>query len=357
MENKDVLSYIMQYLQKEDAEHITIEDDSFIVRLSEHNAHGFWKRGSRLVGLILVSIVVLAFIVYSAVFYCKNVLFYQGELSINQFGAFTPRKSYSSEYAMYLFDAREQWRSSGIQVQKGDRLFIAASGAFHTNYRELVNAAKNNLLANEMRIKEDTLLHTNDTACLRWVYATHKNSLGAETINRKYVGTYKKQGQPFEFGDILFQVVPEYQISNGNYSDIKRIYKIPTPDPKKRYRNPIEIWQDGVLAFMVNDNKPENNIGQILVGMEIFRYSDSFFGAFWSGKSHWGLDMPYYYYELLKHENRSFLAILVYACMAILQLIVLCIFAYYLPIIMYYLTYFVLHPKQEYQRLKKWFVR
>lgn len=361
MENNSITSYILQYLQKENAEHITISDDSFVVQLSEYNSKGFWKRGARLVGLILTCVVVLAFIIYSAVFYCQNVLFYRGELNVNQFGAFTPKKSYSSEYAMYLFDSKEEWISSGIQVLKGDRLFISASGAYHTNYKKLVEAARNNTNANAFWI--DTVSNENecsvDTVCLRWIYATHTNKSAQlfkynekeffpDTINRKFIAKGK---EIFAFGDILFQVVPEHQISNKSYADIARIYKIPAPD-KSFIRKPITIQQDGVLAFMVNDKKPENNIGQILVVTEIFRYSDSFCGFTWTKIFHKWLKLPYYYYELLRHENLPICANLIYWLFAMIELVFLCVIAFFLPIILYYLAYFILHPQKEYTRLK-----
>lgn len=348
MENKDLSSYIVQSIQQEKAEHITINDDSFVVQICEDNSNGFWKKGARLVGIILTCIVVLAFLIYSAVFYCQNVLFYRGELDVNQFGAFTPKKSYSSEYAMYLFDSKEQWISSGIQVLEGDRLFISASGAYHTNYRKLVEAARNNTTANAFGI--DTT--RTDTVCLRWIYITHPNNNSTRLINRKYIGKNKDNGQLFSFGDVLVQVVPEYQISNAEYDDdIERIYKIPVPG-KSTIRKPITIRQNGVLAFMVNDKKPSNNIGQILVVAEIFRHSDSFYGLTWKKMLHRWLDIPYFYYELLRHEKLPVIPALVYWSLAFLELTIFCVVAFYLPIIIYYLVYFIRHPKSEYTRLK-----
>lgn len=365
MENKNITSYILQHLQKENAEHITISDDSFVVQLSEYQSNGFWKRGARLVGLILTCVVVLAFIIYTAVFYCQNVLFYRGELNVNQFGAFTPKKSYSSEYAMYLFDSKEQWISSGIQVLEGDRLFISASGAYHTNYKRLVEAARNNTNANAFWL--DTITTEKDccidTVCLRWIYATHPNisaqlfdyngkKFFPDTINRKYIGYNTEERKPCSFGDILFQVVPEYQISNTEYADVNRIYQIPAPS-KSNIRKPITIKQNGVLAFMVNDKKPENNMGQVLVVTEIFRHSDSFCGTTGKKMFYRWLDVPYYYYELLKHEKTpTICAALVYWLLAFLELAIFCLVAFYLPIITYYMFYFMLNPKKEYIRLK-----
>ena len=359
MENKnDMISSILQHLHVENTEEIKLSDDSFIVELSQHNAHGFWKRGARLVGLVLVCLTVIAFVVYGLIFFTKNVLFYRGELRTNQFGTFIPRKSYSSEYAMYLFDASEQWMNSGVQVQKGDVLFISASGAFHTNYRKLVEAATNNTLADTLIIKNKT-----DTTCLRWVYTNfHIKNNSLDTINVKY--------KEFNFGDVLYQIVPEYQISNSYYSNIERIFKIPTHEDKVRC--PVKINDAGVLAFMVNDKKPENNIGQVLVVMEIFRYSGRLNLSNWYQVFYRWLDFPYYYYEYYQHKGNynddnprrfgyKLWAILVFLGMTMVELILLCLIAFCIPFVLFYIGYYAqkiyLQIKNQinklYQRMKR----
>lgn len=336
MENKkEILPYIQHYLEKEDTEQITIIDDSFVVQLSEHNAHGFWKRGARLVGVVLTAITVVLFLAYSIIFYCQNVLFYRGELNINQFGAFTPSKSYSSEYAMYLFDSNEKWISSGIQVEDGDLLFISASGAFHSNYIELVNAAEDNKEANRViknRNGEDTRL--------RWTFYPKTDFNKEDTVNAAYKSVANSSS--VYFGDVLFQVVPEPQISNINYSDPTRIYKVPYAS--RNIRKPVKVGQNGVLAFMVNDKKTNNNIGQILVIMEIFRKADGYNGGELTVKKmayRW-LDIPYYYYELLHHMGLPFCAGVTYVLLSILTLAIFCVFVYYLPIGIYYLAYLII---------------
>lgn len=338
--NKDILPAILPYLQK-DTEHVTIEDDSFVVQLSEHNAHGFWKRGARLVGVVLAAITVVLFLAYSIIFYCQNVLFYRGELNINQFGAFTPSKSYSSEYAMYLFDTNEKWISSGIQVQKGDRLFISASGAFHSNYIELVNAAENNTMANTVLPNDD-----GEDTRLRWIFYPKTESSREDTVNTAFK---KVANSSAYFGDVLFQVVPEYQISNISYTDSSRVYKVPyanryTPLLHRNLRLPVKVKQDGVLAFMVNDKKTANNIGQILVVMEIFRKADGYRGGrlTWKKMLYRWLDIPYYYFELIHHTGWHFCAWLVYILLAVTKLAAYCALAYYLPIAIYYLIYLLI---------------
>jgi len=346
MENKkEILPYILQYLQKEETEQITITDDSLVVQLSEHNAHGFWKRGARLVGIVLTALTVVLFLAYSIVFYCQNVLFYRGELNINQFGAFTPSKSYSSEYAMYLFDTNEKWISSGIQVHNGDLLFISASGAFHSNYIELVNAAKNNKLANAVLPN-----HDGENTRLRWIFYPKTESSREDTVNTAFK---KVANSSVYFGDALFQVVPEPQISNLNYADTKRIYKIPYAKYPK-LRCPVKVKQDGVLAFMVNDKRPANNIGQILVVMEIFRKTDGYCLSWLTVKKmayRW-LDIPYYYYELLRHMGLPFCGWVVYLLLAILKLAAFCIFVYYLPLGIYYLIYILIKGVKALKHLK-----
>ncbi len=331
MENKNhLISTLLQYLQDEDVEQISIDDDSFIVQLSDHNRGGFWKRGARLVGLIFTAIVILAFLIYGIIFYSQNVLYYRGELEINQFGAFIPRKSYSNEYGMYLFDTSEKWVSSGIQVQKGDRLFISASGGFHSNYKELVNAANNNTLADTCYERNNSMVRA------RWTFFPRSVTAKKDTANAAYKYLSTNRRRTAYFGDVLFQVVPEYMISDVNYADTNRIYAIPCIEEN---RHPITIRQDGVLAFMVNDNKTGNNIGQVLVVMEIFRRTDlPFWKAFKRFFYRW-LDVPYYHYELLRHEGHVFMAAMLFICLVIFKMAVFSTVAYYLPLLIYYALY------------------
>ena len=358
----------MQFLQKEETEHITINDDNLVVQLARHNTDGFWKRGARLVGIVLTSITVLAFLIYGIIFYCQNILFYRGELNINQFGAFTPNKSYCSEYAMFLFDTSEKWVSSGIQVQKGDRLFISASGAFHSNYVQLVKSATKNTLVDTIYVDSiDTVSQHKDTIRSRWIFYPRTYPLDGKVTeddiaNTAYQNVVNSSPElPSLFGDVLFQVVPEYQISNKNYSKDSCIYRIPYTKESRHllfrhidFRAPIEVNQDGILAFMVNDKKPENNIGQILVVMEIFRKSEDYdlnISTFKKMIYRW-LDLPYYHYELIRHKGLPICAALIYWILTIIKLAFFCIFAYCLPLVVYYIFYFVLHPKKEYYRLK-----
>lgn len=352
--NKDLTSLILQYLQREKADQITISDDSFFVELCEHHTNGFWRRGAKLLGILLVCIVTLAFLSYSIVFFCQNILFYRGELNTNQFGAFMPRETYCSEYAMFLFDTSEKWVNSGIQVQENDRLFISASGAFHSNYRELVNAATNNCLA-------DTVIsRDNDIVRSRWIFYPKKDPIDERDIDKDTANVafkYAVNSKRLFFGDVLFQVVPESQVSNMHFEDINRIYKVPSLKlpPKgmstQKRREAVTIHQNGVLAFMVNDKKLPNNIGQLLVVMEIFHSKNGFRGFTFNELSYRWLDIPYYYYEYLRHCGYPFWAFMCFLLLACIELSFFCLFAYLVPITFFYIVHFCRNPKKELNRL------
>ena len=138
---KNLSSDILQRILDSGSSKVSIDDDSIWQAMMSGGPELFKKRSVRLIGLAMVAVFTVAFVVYSAVFYVQNVLLYKADLQINQFGTFV-RKSYNSEYAMFLYDPAEAWAASGIQVQKGDRLFISSSGAYHTKYECLIDATR-----------------------------------------------------------------------------------------------------------------------------------------------------------------------------------------------------------------------
>ena len=140
---KNLSSDILQRIIDSGSDKVSIDNDSIWQALMNGGPKLFMQRSARLISYVLVAVFTLAFVAYSAVFYVQNVLLYKADLQINQFGTFV-RKSYNSEYAMFLYNPAEAWAVSGLQVQKGDRLFISASGAYHTKYECLIDATRYN---------------------------------------------------------------------------------------------------------------------------------------------------------------------------------------------------------------------
>ena len=115
-------------------------------------------------------------------------------------------------------------------------------------------------------------------------------------------------------------------------SDVSQIYAIPRPlDMRKRA---ITIDKSGILAFCINDDIPYNNVGQMLVVMEIYhRISCSqFIGNFFTLSP---LDVPFYLYDEIKHRGDQWYwgvyAVLAFFGLSLLELVLYCLIIFSIP--------------------------
>ena len=333
----DISSKILQQILESGKEEIRIDTDNFWQSIIRGDKQQFPKRCARLIGLFFLAIAVVGFVLYSAIFYIQNVLLFKADLQVNNFGAFV-RQSYNSEYAMFLFDASEPWAASGIQVQKGDKLFISASGAFHTNIYELINAADSNRWADLREQSKDSIKALNDTShhtVFRYIYMTNPPSM-INSVNKPFVidTLHRKVRKPINlkdtalFGDVLFQIVPEYLMRDTGYLKVEQVYAIPRKS--KNIKETTSIYKDGVLSFCVNDDNPYNNVGQVLVVMEIYRKQTRNNAARKILKGQL-LDYPYFWLDYHKHKGNKILATIVFLLITFFEYIGICAFCYFLP--------------------------
>lgn len=333
----DISSEILQRIIESGKEEIRIDTDNFWQSIVRGDKQQFSKRCARLIGLLFVTIAVVGFVLYSAIFYVQNVLLYKADLQVNNFGAFI-RKSYNSEYAMFLFDASEPWAASGIQVQKGDKLFIAASGAFHTNIYELINAAESNRWADLREQYKDNTDELNDKkrdTVYRYIYMTNPPSM-QDSVNKPYVidTLHRKVRKPINlkdtalFGDVLFQIIPEYLMRDTGYLKVEQVYAIPRKS--ENIKETTSICKDGVLSFCVNDDNPYNNVGQVLVVMEIYRKQTKNNAAMKILKGQL-LDYPYFWLDYYKHKGNKLFATILFILITFFEYIGLCAVCYLLP--------------------------
>jgi len=335
---------VLRAITETEAQDIVLTDDGFFEKLTG-DAGRFGRRAARLVGLLLVLIAVVVFVIHSAVYYTQTILLPTKTMNVNRFGAFSIQTSPNREYALFLFNSAVAWQPSGIQVYEGDEVFISASGGYHTKISQLVQAAKENTWAD---IKECCLQNpTMDEEVLK--------AFLADTAQRKHLARYVFMSRSTEavpllekenikiphphgldddawFGDALFQVTPEHRMRDTEYADTARIYAIPRPQKEKKHK--IIIAQSGIMTFCVNDSNPFNNIGQVLVVMEIYhpitwgQAIRNFFTA-------QPFEVPYFLYDKIEHRGDSvrwdLWATLVLLSTTLLQLGLYCLLLYCLP--------------------------
>ncbi len=333
---------ILQHIIDSGNDRVTIENDSFLTVLLAPGKKPLRFRVARFIGFALVFIFTLGFVLYSASFYVQNVLLHKVDLHTNPFGAFE-RKSFNSEYAMFLYDPAEAWAASGIQVQKGDILFIAGSGAYHTNYEKLIKATENNFWA-DVREKyvKNNLLDSFDAirdTVFRYVDVTTPpeevdpdDPKEIDLKNRK-VNNPRGLDKTALFGDVLMQIIPETRLRLTDSLCPDRIYALPRLQISKK--EPLKIEHDGMLTFGVNDNNPLNNVGQVLVAMEIYR-KQTMRNAAWKILSGQFIDFPYYWYDYWLHRILDnswwyWFVSLVFVLWVMAEYVLFCIILFFLP--------------------------
>jgi hypothetical protein len=186
------------------------------------------------VGVSVLAMVIKGFYPYKAV-------------ETNKYGA-TVIKNENTEVTYWLFNSADLWANSGIKVEKGQRITVRTSGAFHSAIHHLVQDADKN----QQRDK--------------WLNAT--GGMQSQTKQDKARAKYRIAPE-YEFNTIIMQVIPEEVLSLGNewysnkFTDIHTEYldyvdgmnKKTTPYIYKigaGYEN-IEIQNDGILCFACND--------------------------------------------------------------------------------------------------------
>jgi len=200
--------------------------------------------------VVLAVVIVLVFIGVSAIALIIKRFYPYKAVETNKYGA-TVIKNEDTEVTYWLFNSADLWANSGIEVEKGQRITIKTSGAFHSAIHHLVRDANNNSQTD------------------KWLNATG----GMQSLNPSDKSRSQFRIAPeYEFNTVIMQVIPQKVIDLGNdwykkvdsnkkytkYLDYidggvkdslnaAKIYKI-----GESYEN-IEIQEKGVLCFACND--------------------------------------------------------------------------------------------------------
>ena len=200
--------------------------------------------------VVLAVIIVLVFVGVSAIALVIKKFYPYKAVETNKYGA-TVIKNEDTEITYWLFNSADLWANSGIKVEKGQRITVRTSGAFHSAIHHLVQDATKN----KQRDK--------------WLNATG----GVQSLEPHDVARSKFRIAPeYEFNTIIMQVVPQKVLDLGNdwFKTVDTTYKYKkfldyvdggTGDSlsnAKIYRigegyENIEIQEDGILCFACND--------------------------------------------------------------------------------------------------------
>jgi len=212
-----------------------------------------WRKVSRIV-IALFVIVITIFIGLAIVTISIKRIYPYNDIKINAFGA-TTMQNEEIDVIYWLFNTADLWANSGIQVKKGDRLTIRASGRFHTAIHHLVDDAEQNRKLRDNWVGTDGEgKESNPRDKLRANYRIFANkpqdalllqvvpSEKEDYLTNKSDTTAKFRAKRDKY--LVFEGI-EYDKKDGDHS--KNFYYI------GKERADLLIYNDGVLHFAVND--------------------------------------------------------------------------------------------------------
>lgn len=285
---------------------ISFDSDGLLECLakSEHEPKHWWEipyqKGLRLVLVLSTAAMMLTIILYYGIRYINDVILYENQLTINEQGAFNPRKTLNCEYALYLFNTADLWANSGIQVNEKDRIRINISGAYNSSVEGSVIAARENTEQRYHWLSYDNVPNTQDT--------TKEGKIARDLC-------IARGDNRFDFGSPMYAIFPES--GNLQSNPMKLSLKLtPQLDSLRQldtnqkiaslWRNSISLWEKeksrkfrragktGTLYFAVNDMYFNND-------EEMQRYytiAHNFYGELFSEKEiNTRLDRPKHDYE------------------------------------------------------------
>lgn len=152
-----------------------------LLQLVSHNRKALLS----LITLLALLVISIGFIIHFAIFLINDVVLFRKEITVNDTGAFMQSKACDSEQAMYLFNTSELWANTGIQVRKGDRMKLSASGAFNTSIQSVEKGARTNKLPK---------------------YAWSSVGSMSDTIPAEWDNNVLSLFPPSQFGTVLYQI-------------------------------------------------------------------------------------------------------------------------------------------------------
>lgn len=220
---------IEKFISRRGDEQIIVDDDGFLFGLFDKASDSSKRMLKRILNLLLLlccAITCVVILIKAFAFYVHDVLLFENEVFMNQQGAFVPTQSCDREYAFFMFTSSDWWANTGVQVQKGDRVKILASGAFNSSVSDIVNRAK-----------------SNDTLKYSWVSAMPTKTARKDRNVKQCI----YRGQDAYFGSVLYQIQNSLN-KEISEADIKQL-KIDNAE-KEHFE---EIDRNGTLFFAVND--------------------------------------------------------------------------------------------------------
>lgn len=235
--------------------------------------------------IIVVAIIIcLVFLGISGVALIVKKFYPYNTLKSNKYGA-TVIQNEDGDVTYWLFNSADLWANSGIEVKKGETISIRTSGAFNTAVHRLVEAARENKVADKWLSptggvpSEGNNTEKRDTARARFRISTAAG-VGFNTILMQVLPKdYESYGREWYKADYKKANIDSAlwfdQIDGGmpNKYSTANIYVI------GQEQENIVIQEDGVLYFACNDIVlTRRKIKAMLGEKKLVDTTDSYYG-------------------------------------------------------------------------------
>lgn len=234
---KSIRDIIKANIIDETNQSVDIDDTNFFVELANSKSKDGNSKIFNFSILIFAIIIGLAFVINSSVYFVKDVLCSKNDCKITSEGAIAAYMNGDKEFYLYMFNASEPWTNTGIQLMKGDKMRMRVSGGFFSDALGLYEAAQWNFKPYFDWVSMNDNNATNHK--LIWPFV---NSNTDEKDNRLIC-------EETNFGNLI------YRIGNEDDTD-DRIHYLNKNRSNFRYYFD-EVQESGYLLLSINEVKQE----------------------------------------------------------------------------------------------------
>lgn len=222
MNFQTIINSIISRVSTDGYTNITVNDHKLLPALINDGPRKRIFNFFVLIGILIGFLIALIFLV---MFLVNDVLLFNSSLYSNSQGTLIIEQPFNRTYYLYLFNTAERWSDTGIQINKGDRIRITASGGYFTDIYDQRKHAQNN---------------TNPTDHL----ITFRN---IKTV-KQHNATKKFREKPdAPFGALLYEISPEVVVRNDTLRADSAACHFSSDSSE------FKAGKSGILRLCVND--------------------------------------------------------------------------------------------------------
>lgn len=296
---KSIRDIIKTNIINETNQSVDIDDANFFVELANSKSKDGNSKIFNFSMLIFAIIVGLVFVINSSVYFIKDVLNSRNDCKITPEGAIVAYMDGDKEFYLFLFNASEPWTNTGIQLLKGDKMRMRVSGGFFGDALGLYEAVQWNfkpyydwVSMNDNGTtdhKKDSLLICKEVNFGDLIYRIgneENTDAPIRYLNKNRNDCFNYYDDVQENGYLLLSINEDKQDerntqwswpqdSDSIKSYFEKKYSEYYDYHKKMIGDSKGAFDKFIHSAWNNNDKYKDNIGQILVAVEVQRKLDN----------------------------------------------------------------------------------